>query len=89
MSGTDPTPQQRQTRAAREKFLQRFADDAERRAYFAALGRDALARRIVLSADEVCALGECYALLRRIAARHPKIADLEHEPTDPADGQAA
>ena len=75
------SPRQRQTANGRAKFLERFPDDESRREHFRDLAQRSAAGRLTLSADEVSALGECYALLRKIAARHPKIV--------PTDGQVA
>ncbi len=69
------SPRQRQTLAARQALAAKFATPEAKSAHFRGLAERANADRVTLNADEASALGEAYALLRRIVQRHPKIAD--------------
>ena len=81
----DPlSPRQRRTLSARRALAATFATPEERSAHYRALAAKANAGRIALTADEVAALGEAYALLGKIAARHRDKLDAA-----PSDGQAA
>lgn len=50
-------------------FIQAMSPE-QRKAHMARLGAEGNARRLVLSADEVAALGQAYALIDRIYRRH-------------------
>lgn len=64
------TPQQRRTQRARETFAARFSTSDEKTEHFRELGQKSGQGRVVLSVDEVQALGAAYDLLRGIASRH-------------------
>ena len=74
MPDTGVSARQRQSANGRRAFLERFPDDESEREHFRDLAQRSAAGRFTLSADEASALSECYNILTRIAARHPKIA---------------
>ena len=85
-----PTRGQRQTAAARARFLDGFPDPAARSEHFRELGRLAAERRVVLSGDEASALSQAYRLLSDIAARLPRPdGDGDPLPVPPGNGEAA
>ncbi len=87
---TDPlTPRQRQTCAARRTLAAKFATPEAKSAHFRAMAERANADRVTLNADEASALGEAYALLRKIAQRHPKIAEAAAPNGAPGGGKSA
>jgi hypothetical protein len=60
------------TDKARAAFAARFPDDTSRREYFSRLGQrsgEVRRSRITISAQEAAALGDAYAILRRVAGR--------------------
>ena len=77
------SPRQRQTLSARRALAAKFASPEEQSAHYRALAAKANAGRVTLTADEVAALGEAYALLSKIAARHRRKIEAA------TDGQAA
>jgi len=63
------SPTEERVNRSPSPFIQAMSQE-ERQAHMARLGAASNANRLVLSADEAEALGQAYALLDRIHARH-------------------
>lgn len=69
------TPAQERTRRARAALAAKFKSPEERSAHYRELARRSNDGRLVLSAAEVVALGDAYALLGRIANKITALDD--------------
>ncbi len=69
MSDPTPTPGQRKTQNARAAYAVQFPSPEAKTEHYRALGKQAAARRRVLSGEEDAALSAAYELLGRIARR--------------------